>query len=68
MISLALTLGRKPGEKLYIIDPNGNKIEIEVVKGDHNKLEDYMRLRVNAPKDYKVLRGELYTDFGSNSE
>ncbi|MFZ3576863.1 carbon storage regulator [Virgibacillus sp. DJP39] len=64
---MALTLGRKPGEKLYIIDLNGNEIEIEVVKGDRNKLEGYMRLRVNAPKDYKVLRGELYTEFDSNS-
>ncbi|WP_099159837.1 carbon storage regulator [Virgibacillus ndiopensis] len=65
---MALTLGRKPGEKLYIIDPNGEKIEIEVVKGDRNKPEDYMRLRVNAPKNYKVLRGELYTGIGNNSE
>ena len=65
---MALTLGRKPGEKLYIIGPNGEEIVIEVVKGDRNKLEDYMRLRVNAPKDYKVLRGELYDDFVNNSK
>ncbi|ASN04678.1 carbon storage regulator [Virgibacillus necropolis] len=64
---MALTLRRNPGEKLYIIDPNGNEIEIEIVKGDRNKPEDYMRLRVNAPKDYKVLRGELYDGFVNNS-
>ncbi|WP_404454414.1 carbon storage regulator [Virgibacillus necropolis] len=65
---MALTLGRKPGEKLYIIDPNGNEIEIEVVKGDRNSLEDYLRLRVNASQDYKVLRGELYDDYVNNSK
>ncbi|WP_430790859.1 carbon storage regulator [Virgibacillus flavescens] len=65
---MALTLGRKPGEKLYIIDPNGSEIEIEVVKGDRNKPEDYMRLRVTAPQDYKVLRGELHDDFVNNSK
>lgn len=68
MIVMALTLGRTPGEKLYIVDPNGEKIEIEVVRGDRNKPEDYMRLRVNAPKNYKILRGELYTESDNNSE
>ena len=65
---MALTLGRQAGEKLHIINPNGEEIEIEVVKGDRNKPEDYIRLRVNAPKHYKVLRGELYTDSDNNSE
>ncbi|WP_010648058.1 carbon storage regulator [Oceanobacillus massiliensis] len=65
---MALTLGRQPGEKLYIISPNGEEIEIEVVKGDRNKPEDYIRLRVNAPKDFKVLRGELHTNSGINPE
>jgi len=65
---LTLTLGRQPGEKLYIMNPNGEEIEIEIVQGDRNKPEDYIRLRVNAPKHYKVLRGELYTDSVNNSE
>lgn len=29
---MGLTLGRKPGEKVYMIDAQGRKIEIEVVK------------------------------------
>ncbi|WP_085506040.1 carbon storage regulator [Thalassobacillus devorans] len=55
---MALTLGRKPGEKLYIVDEDGKEIEIEVVKTDA-KLDNYLRLRVNAPQEYKIIRGEL---------
>ncbi|WP_235062644.1 hypothetical protein [Thalassobacillus devorans] len=29
---MAQTLGRKPGEKLYIVDEDGKEIEIEVVQ------------------------------------
>ncbi|MBM7551570.1 carbon storage regulator [Thalassobacillus pellis] len=55
---MALTLGRKPGEKLYIVDQDGKEIEIEVVKADAS-MDNYLRLRVNAPKEYKIIRGEL---------
>jgi len=61
---MALTLGRKPGEKVYIIDTQGREIEIEVVRREE-KLSNFTQLRINAPQDYKIVRGEIYN--GSNS-
>jgi len=61
---MALTLGRKPGEKVYIIDAQGREIEIEVVKREE-KLSNFTQLRINAPQDYKIIRGEIYS--GNNS-
>jgi len=61
---MALTLGRKPGEKIYIIDTQGREIEIEVVKRDE-KLSNFTQLRINAPQEFKIVRGEIYN--GNNS-
>lgn len=61
---MALTLGRKPGEKIYIIDSQGREIEIEVVRREE-KLSNFTQLRIDAPQDYKIVRGEIYD--GNNS-
>lgn len=61
---MALTLGRRPGEKIYIIDSQGREIEIEVVKREE-KLSNFTQLRIDAPQDYKIVRGEIYD--GNNS-
>ncbi len=61
---MALTLGRKPGEKIYIIDSQGREIEIEVVKREE-KLSNFTQLRINAPQEFKIVRGEIYD--GNNS-
>lgn len=61
---MALTLGRKPGEKIYIIDAQGREIEIEVVKRDE-KLSNFTQLRISAPQEFKIVRGEIYN--GNNS-
>ena len=47
-----LVLTRKPGEKIFI----GDSISLTVVevKGDN------VRLAVDAPRDVKVYRGEIY--------
>ena len=61
---MALTLGRKPGEKIYIIDTQGREIEIEVVKREE-KLSNFTQLRISAPQEYNIVRGEIYD--GNNS-
>lgn len=62
---MALTLGRKPGEKVYLIDDQGREIEIEVVKREE-KLSNFTQLRINAPQDFQIIRGEIYN--GSDSK
>ncbi len=49
---LVLVIGRKPGEYVMI---NGN-IMVKVVKSDEGDL----RLAIDAPKDIRIIRGELY--------
>ncbi|MGM8366481.1 carbon storage regulator [Virgibacillus sp. W0181] len=61
---MALTLGRKPGEKVYIIDEHDRKIEVEVVKGDGN-LNNALKLRITAPQEFRIVRGEIHQ--GNNS-
>lgn len=57
---MALTIGRKAGEKLFITDSNtGEKIEIEIVKRDE-KLGNFTQLRINAPRHFQIARGEIY--------
>ena len=46
-----LTLGRKPGEYIVI----GEDIIVKVVK-----VNDGLRLAIDAPKDIPIVRGELY--------
>lgn len=47
-----LVLGRKPGEYVMIDD----KIKIKVVRS----AEGDLRLAIDAPKQMKILRGEVY--------
>ncbi|GGB35806.1 carbon storage regulator [Virgibacillus dakarensis] len=61
---MALTLGRKAGEKVFIIDEHGREIEIEVMKAEGN-IKNALRLRITAPQEFKVVRGEVYD--GSSS-
>ena len=61
---MALTLGGKPGEKIYPIEAQGREIEIEVVKRDE-KLSNFTQLRISAPQEFKIVRGEIYD--GNNS-
>ncbi|HLS07970.1 carbon storage regulator [Lentibacillus sp.] len=61
---MALTLGRKPGEKIYLVDDHGREIEIEVVKRDE-RLSNYTQLRISAPQEFNIIRGEIHN--GSNS-
>lgn len=49
-----LVLGRKPGEYIVI----GNNIKVKVVKSNNGDL----RLAVDAPKDVKVTRGEVWEE------
>lgn len=46
-----LALGRKPGEYVMI----GEDIMVKVIK-----VEDGLRLAIEAPKHLTILRGELY--------
>lgn len=62
---MALTLGRKPGEKIYIVDTQGRDIEIEVVKREE-KLSNFTQLRISAPQEFQVVRGEIYSGSSSN--
>lgn len=47
-----LVLGRKPGEYVLI----GDDIMVKVVKSDEGDL----RLAIDAPKNVKIVRGEVY--------
>lgn len=47
-----LVIGRKPGEYVMI---NGN-IMVKVIRSDEGDL----RLAIDAPKDIRIIRGELY--------
>jgi carbon storage regulator len=47
-----LVLGRKPGEYVVIDD----KVIVKVVKSD----EGHLRLAIDAPREVKIVRGELY--------
>ncbi|WP_254844408.1 carbon storage regulator [Virgibacillus halodenitrificans] len=52
----------KPGEKVDMIDAQGR--EIEVVKRE-DKFENFTQLRINAPREFQIVHGELHD--GSNS-
>ncbi|QXM05170.1 carbon storage regulator [Crassaminicella indica] len=47
-----LVIGRKPGEYVVI----GENIKVKVVKSNDGDL----RLAIDAPKDIKIVRGEIY--------
>lgn len=54
---MALVLGREVGDSIIIIDSNGEKIVIEVVPSQTG----LMRLKIDAPKNISIVRGELYS-------
>ncbi|QKY70997.1 carbon storage regulator [Lentibacillus sp. CBA3610] len=60
---MALTLRRKPGEKVFIEDEHGRNIEVEVVKAEGN-MNNALKLRITAPQVFNIVRGEIY---GNNS-
>jgi carbon storage regulator len=51
MVSMALVLGRKPGESVLI----GDGIRVTVIKTEDSQL----RLRIEAPKDVRIMREEI---------
>lgn len=61
---MALMLGRKPGEKVIIQDDQGKEIEVQVVKAD-GSLNNGLKLRITAPPEFNIVRGEIYD--GNNS-
>ncbi|MBD1221292.1 carbon storage regulator [Virgibacillus halodenitrificans] len=62
---MGLILGRKPGEKLHIIDAQGREIEIEVVKRE-DEFGNFTQLRINASRVLQIVRGEIHKDSNSN--
>lgn len=51
-----LILTRRVGEKLYIICPDGSRIEVMITK---NVGDRRYRVGVTAPKSYTILREEI---------
>lgn len=54
MRNMALVIGRQPGQSVYI----GDDIKITVVLTE----DDMLRLKIEAPKDMKIVREELLTN------
>ncbi|WP_346895297.1 carbon storage regulator CsrA [Clostridium sp. UBA7503] len=54
-----LVLTRKPGEGIKI----GDDVEITIVKIDDNSV----KVSINAPKEVKILRSELYKEVGEEN-
>ena len=61
---MALMLGRKPGEKIIVLDDQGREIEIKVVKAEASA-KSALKLRITAPPEFRIVRGEIYE--GNNS-
>jgi sRNA-binding carbon storage regulator CsrA len=57
-------LGRKPEEKVFIVDEHDREIEVEVMKAERN-IKNGLKLRSIAPKEFRIVRGEIYD--GNNS-
>jgi len=55
-----LVLGRKPGEYIVIDD----KIKVKVVKSESGQL----RLAIDAPKEMKIVRGEVWEEQQKTAE
>ena len=49
-----LVIGRKPGEYIMI----GDNIKVKVIKSEDGDL----RLAIDAPKEIRITRGELYEE------
>ncbi len=54
-----LVVTRKPGEGIRI----GDDVEITIVKIDDNSV----KVSINAPKEVKILRSELYKEVGEEN-
>ncbi len=54
-----LVVTRKPGEGIKI----GDAVEITIVKIDDNSV----KVSINAPKEVKILRSELYKEVGEEN-
>jgi len=54
-----LVVTRKPGEGIII----GDDVEITIVKIDDNSV----KVSINAPKEVKILRSELYKEVGEEN-
>ncbi len=54
-----LVVTRKPGEGIKI----GDNVEITIVKIDDNSV----KVSINAPKEVKILRSELYKEVGEEN-
>ncbi len=54
-----LVVTRKPGEGIKI----GDDVEITIVKIDDNSV----KVSINAPKEVKILRSELYKEVGEEN-
>jgi carbon storage regulator len=54
-----LVVTRKPGEGIKI----GEDIEVTIVKIDDNSV----KVSINAPKEVKILRSELYKEVGEEN-
>lgn len=52
-----LVLGRKPGEYIVI----GDNIKVKVIKSEAGDL----RLAIDAPRDVKITRGEVWEEQNS---
>lgn len=57
-----LVLGRKTGEEILITCPNGDEIRLTVVDIDRAK----MRLGIDAPRSYTIMRTEIVEGFHDN--
>ncbi|GFZ30979.1 hypothetical protein CSC2_15050 [Clostridium zeae] len=55
-----LVLGRKPGEYVVI----GDNITVKVVKSENGDL----RLAIDAPRDIKITRGEVWEQEHKNGQ
>ena len=54
-----LVVTRKPGEGIKV----GDDVEITIVKIDDNSV----KVSINAPKEVKILRSELYKEVGEEN-
>jgi carbon storage regulator len=54
-----LVVTRKPGEGIKV----GDDVEITIVKIDDNSV----KVSINAPKEVKILRSELYKEVGKEN-
>ncbi|GAA0127380.1 MULTISPECIES: carbon storage regulator [Clostridium] len=52
-----LVLGRKPGEYI-VVNYNGLDVKVQVIKSE----DGHLRLAIDAPKEVKITRGEVWEE------